>query len=414
MIVTCPNCQTRYNLPDKKVPAKGAKVKCSKCTHIFKTPPPQAMPEDEVESLFEQEAASPDTRAGEQFDETFDEVASDRAAAKGAAGAAAKASAPKGVAGDDEFPEGPEAGRDEPGMGKDMPGMDDLFDDEDDASDKNGLVDEDQAGDDLFDDLDAGTTEGADDAAGDLFQDTDEDADPGADDDLFARDDEGGPDEEDGGYEDENEDDAGGFGLDDEPARKGSRSLGCLIVLLVLVLGLGAAVYFKAWTLVGIDPAAYFQNVPYLGRLFVEPAGDRDAAPGESPADRVRRIELKNVKQYYVANEKTGNLFVVEGKAVNAFSTPKERIRVEVVLYDEAGTVIASQSLLCGNVLSQFQLQVQTQKEIEDGLSSEVGILSNNTFIRPDSSTPFMAVFFQPPANVKEFLVKVVDVGDPS
>lgn len=294
----------------------------------------------------------------------------------------------------------------EPGLGEDMPGMDDLFDDEDDASGHDGLFDDDQAE----------IPKDADDAAGDLFEDTDDDADTGADDDLFASDDEGGPesdlDEEEGGYDDE--DDARGFGLDDEPARKGSRSLGCLIVLLVLALGLGAAVYFKAWTLVGIDPAAYFQNVPYVGRLFMEPTVGSDAAPGESPADRVRRIELKNVKQYYVANEKTGNIFVVEGKAVNAFSTPKERIRVEVVLYDEAGTVLASQSFLCGNVLSQFQLQVQTQKEIEDGLASEVGILSNNTFIRPESSTPFMAVFFQPPVNVKEFLVKVVDVGDPS
>jgi len=388
MIVTCPNCQTRYNLPDEKVPAKGAKVKCSKCTHVFKTPPPQAMPEDEVESLFEQESASPDTRAGERFDETFEEVAS--------AGAAHKGAAPKDAA--DEFPAPPE----EPGGGDDeMPGMDDLFDD-DDTSGGAGLFDDEETGDESHDAPGQGASE---DAADDLFEESDADAD-----DLFARDDEEGGEEAD----DDDEDDGAGFGLDDEPVRKGSRSLGCLIVILVLALGLGAAVYFKAWTLIGIDPAAYFQNVPYLGRLFMEPVGDRDAAPGESPADRVRRIELKNVKQYYVANEKTGNIFVVEGKAVNAFSTPKERIRVEVVLYDKAGTVLASQALLCGNVLSQFQLQVQTQKEIEDGLASEVGILSNNTFIRPGSSTPFMAVFFQPPANVKEFLVKVVDVGDPS
>ncbi|MUM77418.1 DUF3426 domain-containing protein [Pseudodesulfovibrio sp. F-1] len=389
MIVTCPNCQTRYNLPDEKVPAKGAKVKCSKCTHVFKTPPPQAMPEDEVESLFEQESASTDTRAGERFDETFDEVAS-------ASAAEPKGAPPADV--DAGFPEAPE----EPGAGDDeMPGMDDLFDDEDETPDGEGLFDDDEAESESLDDR---GHEASGEAADDLFEETGSEP----DDDLFAGDEEDGEDQE------EDEDDVAGFGLDDEPARKGSRSLGCLIVILVLALGLGAAVYFKAWTLLGVDPAAYFQNVPYLGRLFMEPVGDRDAAPGESPADRVRRIELKNVKQYYVANEKTGNLFVVEGKAVNVFSTPKERIRVEVVLYDEAGTVLASQALLCGNVLSQFQLQVQTQKEIEDGLASEVGILSNNTFIRPGSSTPFMAVFFQPPPNVKEFLVKVVDVGDPS
>lgn len=407
MIVTCPNCQTRYNLPDAKVPAKGAKVKCSKCTHVFKTPPPRAMPEDEVETLFEQESTAADTRAGDEFDETFDEVAA--GGAKAAPKAAPKV-APKTAPADED--EGFPAGDDEtegdadlpgePGMDDEMPGMDDLFDDDDDAA---------PSGDDSLFDHAAGDGE-------DEEEDEDEEEESGDVGDLFedepARD-EGGDDEEEEEEEDEEyEDDASGFGLDEEPERRSRRPLGCLIVVLLLAAAIGAGVYFKAWTLLGIEPAAYFQNVPYVGKLFMNATGTPDAAPGESPADRVRKIELKNVKQYYVANEKTGNIFVVEGKAVNAFATPKERIRVEVVLYDAAGAVLASQSLLCGNILSQFQLQVQTQKEIEDGLSSEVGILSNNTFIRPGSSTPFMAVFFQPPSNVKEFLVKVVDVGDPS
>lgn len=180
------------------------------------------------------------------------------------------------------------------------------------------------------------------------------------------------------------------------------------------MLGLGAAIYFKVWTYAGIDLGDSLKNVPFIGQMFMEEDGGSDeAAPGESPAERVRKIELKNVKQYYVANEKLGNLFVVEGKAVNKFAEPKEQIKVEVILYDETNNVLTSQAFLCGNVLSQFQLQVQTEKEISDGLASEVGILSNNTFIRPGASTPFMAVFFEPPAGVKEFMVKVVDVGDP-
>jgi hypothetical protein len=57
---------------------------------------------------------------------------------------------------------------------------------------------------------------------------------------------------------------------------------------------------------------------------------------------------------------------------------------------------------------------VQSRKEIEDGLKSEVGILSNNTFLRPGASTPFMFVFFEQPVNdIKEFGVKVVDAKTP-
>jgi len=389
MIVTCPNCQTKYNLPDAKVPAGGAKVKCSKCAHVFKAAPPApepATPEEEVENLFEQESSAPDTSAGDAFDETFDEVSTGRDKA------AADDGGMDDLFGDDE--PGGDAGGDAAADGADD--VDSLFGDEDDLfgddepEAKDEPVQEDSEGaEDLF-------ATGDDDDAGDLFASGDEE-------------------EEDEEEEEEDEDDDdGGLDLDDDEPVRSRKPLGCLIILLVLALLIGGAVWFKAWRWFGFDVCSYIQNVPYVGKLCMEETGGgQETAPGESPADRVRNIVLKNVKQYYVANEKTGNLFVVEGKAVNQFTTPKERIKVEVVLYDGTGNVLVTQSFLCGNLLSQFQLQVQTRPEIEEGLKSEVGILSNNTFIRPGASTPFMAVFFEPPAGVKEFLVKVVDVGDP-
>ncbi len=36
MIVRCPECQTGFNLSPEKVPAKGAKLRCSKCEHLFR------------------------------------------------------------------------------------------------------------------------------------------------------------------------------------------------------------------------------------------------------------------------------------------------------------------------------------------------------------------------------------------
>lgn len=35
MIITCPQCLTKFNLASGRVPAGGAKVRCSKCQHIF-------------------------------------------------------------------------------------------------------------------------------------------------------------------------------------------------------------------------------------------------------------------------------------------------------------------------------------------------------------------------------------------
>jgi predicted Zn finger-like uncharacterized protein len=50
MIVTCASCMTKFSLDESKLPAKGAKVRCSKCQHVFfvvppTEPPPEPPPE---------------------------------------------------------------------------------------------------------------------------------------------------------------------------------------------------------------------------------------------------------------------------------------------------------------------------------------------------------------------------------
>jgi predicted Zn finger-like uncharacterized protein len=40
MIITCEECTTRFKLDDARIPAKGAKVRCSKCKHAFFVKPP--------------------------------------------------------------------------------------------------------------------------------------------------------------------------------------------------------------------------------------------------------------------------------------------------------------------------------------------------------------------------------------
>lgn len=46
MIITCPNCKTKYVVPGNAITGDGRKVKCSQCAHIWK----QEVPEDQ-ESL---------------------------------------------------------------------------------------------------------------------------------------------------------------------------------------------------------------------------------------------------------------------------------------------------------------------------------------------------------------------------
>lgn len=182
-----------------------------------------------------------------------------------------------------------------------------------------------------------------------------------------------------------------------EPANPRKKWLLLGMVLAILALLGGGLFYFKPWTKM---------NIPFL-------SGGAAKKEGADSADKVKDIALRNVRQYYIPNEKAGNIFVVEGKAVNNFATPKERIKVEITLFDEKGHPLASKQLLCGNTLSQFQLQVQSEEEIAASLNSEVGILTSNTYLKTGMDTPFMAVFFKPPDTVKEFGVKVIDALDP-
>ncbi len=361
MIVACPNCQSKYNLPEEKISPKGSKVRCARCKNVFTVTPPAAAPasapssapdDDFDKALAGLDAAAPETAAeasSRKMPWEDDEPA-------GPLGAPAGAAAPRKMPWED----------DEPAAG---PADDDDALPAGPAKAKSSMFDDDAPAPSL----------------GDLDGDSPSRATGGKDDEFLGS----------LGGGDSLSLDGGKKPADDKAAKKKK-----MIVLgagaLVLLLIVAALAVFKPWTMM---------NIPFLGGAKTEKAADN--------ADKVKDIALRNVRQYYIPNEKSGQIFVVEGKAVNNFATPKERIKVEITLFDEKGHVLVSKQMLCGNTLSQFQLQVQSEEEIGATLNSEVGILTSNTYLKTGMDTPFMAVFFKPPDTVKEFGVKVIDALDP-
>lgn len=358
MIVACPNCQSKYNLPEAKIAPTGSKVRCARCKHVFTVMPPGKDFDTELGDLNAAESAArpapetpPAPPAGKKLPWDDDESA------------APAASGGKKLPWDDDEPAaGPADDDDLPGLK--APAGKSPFDDDEPAA-PSAKADFDDDGGSFSASLDAASGHEA----------------KGGDDDFLNS--------------------LGGASLDAPKKDAGVSKKKKLIILgvsLAVVAALVAALFvFKPWTKM---------NIPFLGSL----SGEQQ---GEEKIDKVKDIALRNVRQYYIPNEKAGNVFVVEGKAVNNFATPKERIKVEITLFDEKGQVLASKQLLCGNTLSQFQLQVQSEEEINASLSSEVGILTSNTFLKTGMDTPFMAVFFKPPDAVKEFGVKVIDALDP-
>ena len=130
-------------------------------------------------------------------------------------------------------------------------------------------------------------------------------------------------------------------------------------------------------------------------------------------AQKVEKLTMRNVRQYYVINEKIGTISVIEGKVVNGFSAPKELIEVEAALYGQDKSPLVSKKQFAGTLLSLFQLQVLGEKELESFINNKLEVLTNNTNIPPGGEVPFMVFFYNPPPTVMEFGVKIVDVRDP-
>lgn len=181
----------------------------------------------------------------------------------------------------------------------------------------------------------------------------------------------------------------GNFSLDEKPEKNRRRPWLIAVMLLVLMGGAAGGWWYYLQHLRGAD----------------------DIQPQASLEKKVQMLTMRNVRQYYVKNEKIGQVFVVEGQVVNEFPTPKELIEVEAVIYDKDKKPLAAKNQLAGTTLSLFQLEVLGEKELESILNNNVELLTKNTNIQPGGSVPFMVLFYAPPP-VAEFGVRIVDVRD--
>ena len=53
MIITCGECSTQFELDASKVPARGIRVRCSRCKHAFLVQPPGISPSDRIQQAAE-------------------------------------------------------------------------------------------------------------------------------------------------------------------------------------------------------------------------------------------------------------------------------------------------------------------------------------------------------------------------
>jgi len=185
----------------------------------------------------------------------------------------------------------------------------------------------------------------------------------------------------------------------DEQTRPGKKkkSRGPLLLVLILILLLGAGGYL------------YWPRITsWLPFLSSGPNTDIHLSHKAAESGLTEGIALQDVRQYMVDNQSMGRILVIEGRAVNTSQTAKRAIKVQATLFDDQGRTLVSRDVLCGNTASVYQLQNLARKDLQEVLTSQAGILANNSHLAPEQDVVFMTFFPQVPEQVAEFSLKVV------
>ncbi|SHN68061.1 DUF3426 domain-containing protein [Desulfovibrio litoralis] len=146
--------------------------------------------------------------------------------------------------------------------------------------------------------------------------------------------------------------------------------------------------------------------------------------------ERLKLFEVKIEHQFVVANEKNvppqtkignsgaasstvkGKIFVVTGTVTNNFPMPKSDIRLVASLLDAEGRVLAKKEQFAGTTATMFQLSVMDEKDLEAYLNSTATILENNSVVLPNTSIPFTFVFYRVFDRAATIQVNVISAND--
>ncbi len=138
-----------------------------------------------------------------------------------------------------------------------------------------------------------------------------------------------------------------------------------------------------------------------------------DAEQPDISEVEVSDISLENIRQYFVANERVGDLFVIEGLAVNNHDSKPAIITIKVELYDQRDQTITGKDFICGKVASLIDLQRSSKDYLQTFFAFDHGSLSKDYIVAPGESIPFMTIFYNAPENAHDFGLEVVGVLSP-
>jgi len=127
-------------------------------------------------------------------------------------------------------------------------------------------------------------------------------------------------------------------------------------------------------------------------------------------ADQSRVAILDNTKAYFLENTHAGQIFVVEGEAVNESPKAVSFILIEGKLYASGNRSALTQKCFSGNIMTREELMRLNITEIQNRMMNREGKNLANVNIPSKNRVPFMLVFHNLPelTSLNDYSIEVI------
>lgn len=390
MVISCPECSTRFRVDENKIPAQGAKIRCARCKHIFAVAAPS--PEPPVEEPLQAseisttdtppatEDPTPETPSSAADDFGFDDF--DTPEIGGGTNDEFDPSAfddDSSATDDDAFSFGDDYGNVSIGDETDTSDEDEPFSFGDPApAPAVEKPESDKPQDEFsFSPAEQPSTASTDPLASSFEEDS-------TIDDMSLPPSEGSTtlDDSDSPAQPETE----------KPSRRSPLSV---VILFILVLTM--VILIAGGVLV-------WKNGPEgLEQLVANLTGQQSVTEIEGD------IRLSNLQGSFITNRKIGEIFVIRGVAINDLREAQAAIQVKGIIFDKDGKQLLQKTIFCGNPISDNDLRKLPFSKMEEMMGNQFGESLANLNVTPGQSIPFTIVFRKLPKTLSEFVVEVAD-----
>jgi predicted Zn finger-like uncharacterized protein len=162
-----------------------------------------------------------------------------------------------------------------------------------------------------------------------------------------------------------------------------------LIVIILAVLALAAYGGYLLLNTLGIA-------IPFISQ----------PAPKVSDLGNIS-IKPFDINSRFIENDRIGKIFIITGKVKNGYPAARGFIQVTGKIYTKDKSLAKTETIYCGNIISDTDLAGADAAMIQQRLQNRSGDNGINQKVMPGNAIPFMIIFMNLPPDIEEFTTEV-------